>query len=62
MEGKELLSLLDLVKQLETKAETLETASKEAVDNSTRIESKASAKVYKEVAKELDKLLREINS
>jgi len=62
MEGNELLKLLDFVKQLREEEHKLRKASEDADDSKEKVKCRASAEGYDKIAKDLDNLLRELNS
>ena len=60
MEGKELLALLDLVKDFRTDAEKLGKEAEEAIEEKPKLKLKA--EVYIDAAERLDRLLRRLNT
>jgi hypothetical protein len=62
MEGKDLLKLLDFARDLKEKGTKYEATAKEAIDHPQKGESRGMGKMAAEVGKDLEKLLRELNS
>jgi len=61
MEGKELLSLLDLVNDLKKEADDFEKAIPQTNTESGEAQFKLKANIYGEIAKRLEERLRELN-
>ena len=62
MEGKELLKFLDFVEELRTKRNNFGNDAREAIDQSEKTGLKAKAHAYAEIADELERVLRKLNS
>jgi len=62
MEGKELLKFLDFVEELRTKRNNCEKDAREAIDQSGKTGLKAKADAYAEIADDLERVLRKLNS